>query len=401
MTSPLPPLSELLAWSTTHLTVSAEHWNRLADGWKSGFKEILGLIRASGWDGQAYEAADERTYWDSALVGNIADDLDDAAEHARRAADDVAAAQDRLWEAVTCAVDAGFKVDENYAVTTKSGETLAEQLRLQAHAELLADDIRWRAAALVDVDQHAGTRIVETVERLNKLAFEEHDGTPSPETEHGRGGFQLVNFFEPRQAPIPQPSVPDDPVGRGSGPSAADIRVVLEKLPTGNRPWIREVRTPEDLQRLWKWMEQNGIENPGRYGDPSRGIWKDLSDGSGVGQRFSAGSTKAPALDISLNGTDHWKVHINPQTGGTPEVPATPRTAVGSETGRGAVPPTVVERPAEVKAPPIRGGAPGGFPMGGVPLDGATPHLVEPPAPHSGDPDLPVVGDGRPDAPGT
>ena len=151
--------------------------------------------------------------------------------------------------------------------------------------------------------------------------------------------------------------------GSGSGPSAADIRAVLEKLPQGDRPWIREVRTPEDLQRLWKWMEQNGIENPSRYGDPSKGVWVDLPDGSGVGQRASAGSTKAPALDINLNGNEHWKVHINPKTGGVPEIPAAPRPAIGAEPGRsagpGAVPPTVVETPPEPKAPPLRGGPPG------------------------------------------
>ena len=179
---------------------------------------------------------------------------------------------------------------------------------------------------------------------------------------------------------------------------------VLEKLPQGDRPWIREVRTPEDLQRLWKWMEQNGIENPSRYGDPSKGVWKDLPDGTGVGQRSSAGSTKIPALDINLSGTDHWKVHINPRTGGFPEIPAAPRPSIGAEPGRGAapcaVPPAVVEPPAEPKAPPARGGPLGELPVGGGALpDGSMPYLVGPPEPDASGPDLPVIGDGKPDVP--
>jgi hypothetical protein len=405
MTNPLPPLSELLSWSTTHLTAGADYWDALAGRWDSSFKEIHQRIRASGWEGQAYDATHERTYWDSVKVGNAADDLRDGAQTARRGASDVTSAQDRLRESVSKARNAGFDVGDDYTVTSReTGGNPAQQAQRQAQAESLAEDIRWRATALVDIDQHAGIRVTNAVGHLGNLTFEEHDepGTPATEDKE-RNGVQLVNFFGPKQSPISEPGLPDDPVGRGGGPSAADIRSVLEKLPQGDRPWIREVRTPEDLQRLWKWMEQNGIEDPSRYGDPSKGVWMNLPDGSGVGQRYSAGSTKVPALDINLNGTDHWKVHINPQTGGIPEIPAAPRPSIGAEPGRGAapgaVPPTVVEPPAEPKAP-VRGGPLGGLPLGGGALpDGSLPHLVEPPDSDASGPDLPVIGDGKPDVP--
>jgi hypothetical protein len=396
MTNPLPPLSELLSWSTMHLTAGADHWDAAAGRWESAFKSVHERIGASGWEGQAYDAARERTYWDSARVGNAADDLRDGAQTARQGASDVTTAQSRLREAVNKARDAGFNVGEEYSVTSgETGGTTAQYAQRQAQAESLAEDIRWRAAALVDTDQHVGARVTQAVERLGNLAFEEHDlpGTNASQ-EHEHNGVQLVDFVTPKQSPIPEPGVPDNPGGAGSGPSAADIRTVLEKLPQGDRPWIREVRTPEDLQRLWKWMEQNGIENPSRYGDPSKGVWMDLPDGSGVGQRSSAGSTKAPALDVNLNGNDHWKVHINPQTGGIPEIPAAPRPAIGAEAGRGGapggVPSTVVEPPPEPKAPAVRGG-------GGVLPDGTTPYLVDPPGSDAGGPDLPVIGDGIPD----
>jgi hypothetical protein len=66
----------------------------------------------------------------------------------------------------------------------------------------------------------------------------------------------------------------------------------------------------------------------------------------------------------------------------------------------GAVPPTVVEPPAEPKAPPARGGPLGGLPLGGGVLpDGSLPYFVEPPGPDATGPDLPVIGDGKPDVP--
>jgi hypothetical protein len=394
MTNPLPPLSELLSWSTTHLVAGADYWDALAGRWEAAFNQIHQRIRVSGWEGQAYDAAHERTYWDSVKVGNAADDLHDGAKTARRAAGDVAAAQDRLLESVTKAEDAGFDVGDDYTVTSaETGGTAAQQAQRQAEAESLAEDIRWRATALVDADQHAGARVADAVGHLGSLSFEEHDGTGTPAGAQGQNGVQLVDFIGPKQSPIPEPVLPDDPVVRGDGPSAADVRSVLEKLPQGDRPWIREVRTPEDMQRLWKWMEQNGIENPSRYGDPSKGVWMDLPDGTGVGQRSSAGSTKQPALDINLNGTDHWKIHINPRTGGIPEIPAAPLPSIGAEPGRGAapgaVPPAVVEPPPEPKAP-VGGGA--------LP-DGSMPYLVELPEPDASGPDLPVIGDGKPDMP--
>jgi hypothetical protein len=48
-------------------------------------------------------------------------------------------------------------------------------------------------------------------------------------------------------------------------------------------------------------------------------------NGSEIGERNSADSTRRKALDIDLKSSDgtneHWKVHVNPNTG---RVPATP-----------------------------------------------------------------------------
>src|SRR3546814_6350174 len=111
MTRSLPALSELLSWSTTHLTSTADHWDALAGRWNTSFNAIHQNVRASAWEGQAYEAAHERTYWDSVRVGHVASDLRDGARIARHGASDVSAAQSQLREAVSMAQDAGFHVD--------------------------------------------------------------------------------------------------------------------------------------------------------------------------------------------------------------------------------------------------------------------------------------------------
>ncbi len=58
------------------------------------------------------------------------------------------------------------------------------------------------------------------------------------------------------ESPIPDPGLPGDPVGRGAGPTGAEIWSVIEKLPQGNNAKVREVRTSQDLQKLWEWMRQ-------------------------------------------------------------------------------------------------------------------------------------------------
>jgi hypothetical protein len=90
MTSPLPPLSELLSWSTTHLTAGAD-------------------------------------YWDSVKANNAADDLRDDARAARHGASDVSTAQSRLREAVGKVRDAGFDVGDDCTVTShETGCTAAQ-----------------------------------------------------------------------------------------------------------------------------------------------------------------------------------------------------------------------------------------------------------------------------------
>lgn len=362
-TSSLPSLSQVQTLDTTYLQEADQYWTRTGNLWDQVFTEIHETISTPGgtsWNGQAATAAEERAYIDLMKVRGAAFQLHEAAGIARRGDEQVQACKQEVLDAVRDAREAGFEVGESYSVTDRSqggsAEFRAERLTQAAgHAAF----IRHRVAALVAVDQHLTTQITVATEGINNLTFEK---TPlgADDTTDGRDKDSVVqpvdHHWKQEPAPTPKP-------GPAAGPTADDIRRVLQKLPQGDQPWIREVRTPEDLQNLWRWMTQNGIDNPNRYGDPATGDWKDLPDGTGIGQRNAAGSTKKPALDVRLPGGDGYtKVHINPR-GGAPDIPG----------------------PAIPGAPPARGPAPAPVE---VPL--GTPNPVEAPPAVEGIPELPI-----------
>ncbi len=183
----LPTLSELLSWGTDHLTEGAEYWERTADQWDSSFAEVEQQIRASGWDGEAFDAATERAYVDKAKVGNVADDLREGARTARVGASDVSAARSRLQYIVEDAQDAGFDVYDDYTVASRqTAGSAAEQAALQAQAESFAEEIYGGAAQLVACDQQVSTGIGAAVGRIGNLDFDEHaPGAPLPEDSGG------------------------------------------------------------------------------------------------------------------------------------------------------------------------------------------------------------------------
>lgn len=142
--------------------------------------------------------------------------------------------------------------------------------------------------------------------------------TPAPPTVQALD--TPTNTEDPEEPPPPEPS----------GPTRADIRRVLDKLPIGNRnPKVREVRSPEDLQNLWEWATQDGTEIPNGYGDPSKGTMYRLPDGTIVGQRSVASSNGEPTLDFNVPGSGFTKVHVNPSTGGVPDLSAPSTHSVG------------------------------------------------------------------------
>lgn len=218
--------------------------------------------------------------------------------------------------------------------------------------------------------------------------FGQSDATPP-----AKATILAVDYHQFKQSPIPDPGTPDEPAGAGipaASLAESDLRRVLDELPDGNRPGIKEVRSPEDLQRLWEWAKQNGTEIPGGYGEPGKGARYRLPDGTTIGQRSAAGSSGRPALDINLPGEGYTKVHINPR-GGVPDIPATPGQPVTLPTAPRLPAPAV--EPVRPAPPPVEGGLRG---VGGAPITPAGPTFVPPP--HSID-HPPVLGEDDPQAP--
>ena len=130
------------------------------------------------------------------------------------------------------------------------------------------------------------------------LRFSDTADTPHDE----EPGFQAVDYAPVPETPIADPGVPGDAAGMETGPTGASIWSVIDKLPQGDRPWVREVRTPHDLQKLWDWMKQDGTEITNPHKGSGKGVEFNLPDGSRIGQRLEADSTARPAIDANFSG---------------------------------------------------------------------------------------------------
>jgi hypothetical protein len=364
-----PGLSALLAWPTDHLTEAANHWETVGERSYGVAHGVWSDALTVDWSGEAAEALRTDTHADMMTTSGVVDQLQSAASVARSGASDLDAARSQMRYAVEDARSAGFEVGEDLSVTDRmSGGSAAQRVARQAAAQAFAGNIGGRAAQLVSLDAQVAGRITAAVAGV---------GSTFPQTPPTNGQVRAVDNRTFKQGPDHPP--PPSP----KGPSAADMRKVIEKLPKGSDYYIREVRTPEDLQNLKRWMTEHGVDGYNRYQNPAKGSWTDLPDGSKVGQRNAADSTGKNSLDIDLNGSDgttqHWKIHINPKTGGVPDI---------SGIEPGSVEPAPAE-PAPAELAPVEGlegGGPAGIPV--------APHFVHPPG--TVDHGIPIIGEDDP-----
>lgn len=372
----LPALSQIRAWSTEHLIEAANYWTTTADRWEDVFLQLRNESHTLVWEGAGGDALPTRTGADLDIVSPKADQLRQASTIARAGAGTIGACQRRVIYAVEDAHNAGFAVEEDISVTdTRISRSAAEQASRHAQAQSLAADIRLRATQLIAIEQEVAARIAAATAGIAATTFPE---TPLDHRPH----IHAVDRTW-KQDPAPSPPAPGP-----AGLSADDIRRVLDKLPFGDRPFIREVRSPEDLQNLWEWARQNGVEIPNGYGDPSIGTRYQLPDGTTIGQRWAGESTGRPVLDVRLPGKDgHVKVHINPR-GGTPDFPPPAGTAPSEAPPvRAPSGPPLVARPPVEPVPGRAGSTPPLVGLTAVPPE-SIPHPVHPPHTHHGPPVL-------------
>jgi hypothetical protein len=97
---PLPGLSEILAWSTEHLTEGADYLDVAADRAEAAVVGMRQDVRTIDWWGEAADAERARAGSDKDKVCPVAADLRAGAGIARQGASNVLAAQNSLRYAV-------------------------------------------------------------------------------------------------------------------------------------------------------------------------------------------------------------------------------------------------------------------------------------------------------------
>ncbi len=335
----LPTLAELLSWGAEHLTEGAEYWERTADRWDSAFAEVEQQIRASGWEGKAFDAATERAYVDKVKVGNVAEDLREGARTARQGASDVLAARSRLQCIVEDTQDAGFDVYDDYTVASRQTvSTAAEQAALQAQAESFAEEIYGGAAQLVARDQQVGTGIAAAVGQIGSLDFDEHGpGGPLPEDSGGdhephRWTDKDLYPHDPKAADVHQDTIGDCYLDATMGAIAnANPQWIKDRIhyddATGNfdvtlsdgHEWKHIAVTQDDLATDIADRGASWLDN----GDPNAALWPSVLE-SAYAKFKSPGASLDDALKTIGKGgyaqdamealTGNRGTNINPQT---------------------------------------------------------------------------------------
>jgi hypothetical protein len=367
----LPTLSQIHAWDVDHLIDAAEHWHSTADRWESVYGQVWQQAIGMDWHGQARDALIDRTTADRAMVSSKADQLREASLTARKGAGDISAAQRSVLYKVDDAHQAGFVVGEDLSLTdTQRSRNAAELAARQAQAQALAADIRSRAAQLLAADSEVGAKLTATAGDVGGLTFNE-----KPIAHDGNGKIQAVDW---KQAPAPTP---------GPGPTGQDLHDAVKNLPRGRRPIIGEIRSEDDLRRLWNWATEGADERP--PGSTYKGTERVLRDGTIVGLRpADSGLT----LDFNPPEGPYEKIHVNTARGGIPDIPVraagppeglAPRAdaPVESAPAEGARVDPVAPRPAPVAPEPSDPMGPAG--------SNPFPHFIESPHFHRGPP---VVG---------
>lgn len=284
----LPRLSQIQARDTEHLVTAAGWWDTTAARWVDGFSEVVRQSYTPGggiWEGAAAGAAQERALADRTRVDDVARRLRATSADARAGAAELSAARQRVLVAVNAARTAGFQVGDDLSVTYDDDGSPAMAAR-RAQAESMARDIWQRAGELAATDRRVAERITKSSNGIQSLDF-------GPD----RGGPKLT---------------PAD----GRGPhNSEDVFGIVDPLPPGKQPHVRELPTSDQIRALYDWLTQNGVPAP-----PSNypGTERVLDDGTRIGIREDSRSG-GTTVDINFgDGRDSMKVHL-PDKGEEPQ----------------------------------------------------------------------------------
>jgi hypothetical protein len=269
----MPSLTQVRGWDTEHLTEAASHWTDAATMWENAFTHVSTQITNPGgtvWEGVAAEAAQQRAYADRLIVTGLADQLHGAAGVARRGADQMAYAKQRVLDAVQNAEQARFTVGEDFSVSSRESSTPAQMAARRAQAEGFAADICIRVGELVAVDQQTASQIISTTMGVGSATF-------SDATDPHGGNVQAVDNHttEPDPAKPPVEGIPPDGV---RPPVAGDLTPGPPSRPSvagrgGQSLW-------DEKGGEWRYFPGDKWHNPhwdyNSHSDP-RSPWDNIS----------------------------------------------------------------------------------------------------------------------------
>ncbi len=200
MTSPggtVPTLSEVREWDTEHLISAAGHWTTTATVWEDAFTQLASRILFPGgapWEGEAAEAAQQRTYSDKMAVIGLADQLHSASAIAKAGAREIDAARDAVLKVVDAAEAAGFTVGEDFSVTDPHYYDAVTAAARQAQAISFATSLRATVGTLVATDIRIAGEITSSTADLGANVFPDAEEEPTPGSiDHT---VQLVNSYK-------------------------------------------------------------------------------------------------------------------------------------------------------------------------------------------------------------
>jgi hypothetical protein len=386
-------LSEVHAWDITHLESATRDWTATAQHWETSFSSIHRASVSPGgtvWEGVAAEAAQERAFADLVKVRGLADVLHESAAIARRGAETLFSAKQRVLDAVKDASAAGYVVGEDLSVTPSQGGMAA-----QAQAQVYAAQIRERAVELAARDQEIAAKITAATAPLNAVTFPE----PLSTARDYKPRIQAVDQHTFKDAPNPEPDPP--PGGWSSDPlmrAAQKIAYGHASGPTGHLgefPGMTRDQLADLIHDIFTRDPKDLIIGRARDGapvlyDPKTNVVV-IRDPSGA----DCGTVFKPrdGINYVLGGGDERPKIVTREPSIPPgQLADEPRT-VPVEPPRPAPVPPGPAPPAPPRPPPPVPPRQGPMLPGG-PGTGLEPPLIRPHTPH---PHMPILGDADPD----
>jgi hypothetical protein len=291
----LPRLAEVQAWDTSHLTTAAQTWADAATRWEDGFADAARQSFSPGgsaWEGAAASAAQDRAVADRTQVSRVADRLRAVSADARAGAGQLSEARLQVLSAVNAARAAGFEVADDLSVTYDDDGSPASAAK-RTQAESMARDIWQRASRLTSTDRDVARRISGASNGIQSLSF---------------GPGQVG----PPEAP------PNEMLGVRN---AKDVHDIVDPLPPGKQPHVRELPTSAQIRDLYNRLTENATPAP-----PSSypGQSSLLEDGTRISIREESGSG-GTTVDIKYPDGSIQKVHL-PEDGEQPQQAPAPES---------------------------------------------------------------------------